>query len=105
MKTKREPTGFAKTFNDAGIFEAFNKATAFLESRGFSVGPTSAGDPCGILLGDFAIAKWRNLTTNERLLLHGKMTGDFRNGPVTIAIFNDAPLNARKAIKAKAVTA
>lgn len=40
----------------------------------------------GLLYGDWAIAKWRNLSPAERKQLDGRMEGDFRHGPVTIRI-------------------
>lgn len=36
--------------------------------------------------GDVLIAKWHNLSAKERAECDGVMTGDFRNGPVTINI-------------------
>jgi hypothetical protein len=40
--------------------------------------------------GDFISAKWKNLTTQERQKVDGIMTGDFRNGEVTIIIYEPA---------------
>lgn len=56
--------------------EARTKAEAALKAAGFSVGSRQRGAPSGILLGDYRIAKWRNLSTDEREQLHGKMMAD-----------------------------
>ncbi|WP_250467671.1 hypothetical protein [Caballeronia sp. GAFFF2] len=67
-------------------FEAVYSAEAWCAENGYSVGAAQQGAPRGLLRGDFAIAKWRNLSPAERLSLDGTMTGDMRNGPVTIHI-------------------
>ncbi|WP_321935555.1 hypothetical protein [Paraburkholderia sp. J8-2] len=47
--------------------------------------------PSGLLFGKFDwIAKWRNLTDDEREALHGTMSGDFREGPVVIFLKDEA---------------
>ena len=79
------------------VFGAVNAAEADLEARGFSVARMQAHQPSGILFGDFDIQKWRNLSTAHREALHGQMTGDFRNGPVTVRIFDTAPDEAKEA--------
>ena len=79
---------FTKVFNDKGAFEAYYKAEKFLKSRGFSVGSMQAGDPIGIMFGDYHIMKWRNLRQSDRDALHGQIIGDKRNGPVTINLFS-----------------
>ena len=52
----------------------------------FSYAPLCGDAPVGLLYGDWAIAKWRNLTPTERAQLDGRMEGEFRDGPVTIRI-------------------
>ena len=71
-------------FEQVGEFEAFHAAEAWCAANGISVGRMQAGSPCGLMRGDFDIAKWRNLNVIERQALHGEMTGDFRNGPVFV---------------------
>lgn len=88
----------SKTFTGAGEFEAMYAAERWLKERGFSVGRQQAHAPRGILFGDFEVAKWRNLSTEERVALHGTMTGDGRNGPITVLIFSHVPAVARAAL-------
>ncbi len=71
-----------------GDFEAYNKAIRWLEERGFSYGSMQRDEPIGILHGDYAIAKWRNLNDQERLDLDGVIKGDKRNGPVSVTIYD-----------------
>lgn len=71
-------------FDQVGTFAALYAAQDWCKANGISYGSSQAGAPTGLLRGDFAISKWRNLSTSERAELDGTMTGDFRNGPVTI---------------------
>lgn len=75
-----------KTFNQVGDFEAVHAAEEWCRKNGISVGSTQAGSPIGLLYGDYLISKWRNLNDKAREALDGTMTGDIRNGPVTINI-------------------
>jgi hypothetical protein len=86
------------TFCDAGDFAAERRAVALLENHGFSVGRMQHREPRGILFGNFDIQKWRNLSAAERAALHGVMTGDMRNGPVIVEIFESAPHEAKTAL-------
>jgi hypothetical protein len=82
------------TFNNAGTFAANYAAEDFARSCGFSVGSMQRGAPRGILYGDYLISKWRNMSRKEILALHGVMEGDFREGPVTIRLYDHAPAEA-----------
>ncbi|MBB5875857.1 hypothetical protein [Xanthomonas sp. 3498] len=73
-------------FNDTGDFAALRAAEAWCRERGVSYGSQQRGAPIGLLVGDYAIAKWRNLSKAERAALHGTITGDTRNGPVVLRI-------------------
>ena len=75
-----------RTFYGAADFEAKHAAIHYLLQRGFSVGRWQARSPAGILLGHFDIQKWRNLSSDDRAALHGKMYGDGRHGPITVEI-------------------
>ncbi len=74
------------TFSEPGDFQAVYAAERWCAENGYSVGPGCAGSPRGLLRGEWLIAKWRSLTKQERAALHGQMTGDMRNGPVTITL-------------------
>jgi len=89
MPTANQPA-LTKTFEQPGTFQAFYAAQQWLTKHGYSFGPTCRGQPVGILKGDFIIAKWRNLTDQEIEQLDGCLTGDMREGPVTVFL-NEAP--------------
>lgn len=74
-------------FNERGDFKAMYAAEKWCEANGYSVGSTERGSPRCLVRGDWVVAKWRNLTAAERLECHGVMTGDMRNGPVTVEVF------------------
>ena len=77
------------TFTSDGTdFSAINEARAWLWKHGYSVGVMQGPDPIGILKGDYDISKWRNMTREEIKALDGRVTGDKRNGPVTVHIYD-----------------
>lgn len=76
-------------FDRTGDFEACNAAEKWCRDRGISVGEMQGPAPRGLLVGDFWIAKWRNLNAAEKRALNGRMTGDMRHGPVTITFDDD----------------
>lgn len=59
-------------------------AEDWCRTNGVSVGCGEKGKPRGLLRGDFAISKWRNMNASEIAALDGRMTGDMRDGPVII---------------------
>lgn len=73
-----------ETFTGTRDFEANDKAEAWCEAHGLSVGRMQGAEQRGILLGNFDIQKWRNLNHGERMALHGVMSGDMRRGPVHV---------------------
>jgi hypothetical protein len=73
-------------FNNAGDFAAMYAAEDWCAKHGLSVGSSERGKPRGILFGDYAIAKWHNLRQADKDALHGTMSGDMRNGPITVAV-------------------
>lgn len=75
-----------KTFSEPGTFKALYAAEKWLTENGYSYGPGSAMHPVPVLKGDFIIAKWKNLTHKEIAQLDGKITGDFRDGPVRVTL-------------------
>jgi hypothetical protein len=91
-----------KTFSETGTWVAKNAAEEFLQLAGFSVGANQAHSPRGILFGDYAIMKWRNLRRRDIAALHGVMTGDGREGPLVVRIFERAPQEAKRAFHRQA---
>lgn len=77
---------FEKVFNQEGTFLAWYAASDWLKESGYSFGSMCGSLPIGVMRGDYAIAKWKNLTPKERNLCDGTVTGDFREGPVTVRL-------------------
>lgn len=65
---------FIITFTAPGRLTAYKMAEQALTENGFSVGHLQSGDPSGILLGEWDIQKWRNLSRQDRCDLHGVLT-------------------------------
>lgn len=76
-------------FDNLGDFAAVNAAEQWCSDHGISVAPMQRSAPRALLLGDYTIAKWRDLTTAEREAVNGTMTGDMRNGPVVVSLPGD----------------
>jgi hypothetical protein len=70
--------------------DAFNAAEKALAACGMSLGAMQAGDPAGIMFGDWSIQKWRNLRQHHRRDLHGVLTGARGSNTMTITIRGDA---------------
>lgn len=78
---------FQKEFNDSGDFNAWHTCKKWLKEHGYSCGSTSCRAPgVGVLKGDYCIAKMHNLTRDEIKQLDGLVTGNFREGPVTLTL-------------------
>ncbi len=78
------------SFKESGTFASYYAACGWLEKNGYSYGSTCCGrsNHCGLLKGDFNIAKWYNLTNKEIQQLDGIMTSyDYREGEVKIIIY------------------
>ena len=85
-------------FTQKGTWNAMIAAEKWCEDNGISVGNSCSMGPTGLMFGKYDwIAKWKNLTHQERLDLHGTMDGDFREGPVVI-ILKDEAVEANRAI-------
>ena len=77
---------FTKKFEGANTFEACRAAEDWCKKQGLSIGSMERGSPRGLMYGDYIIAKWRNLSWEERRALDGAMVGDMRNGPVCVEL-------------------
>lgn len=69
-----------------GNFEDCYAAEEWCKERDIAVGTMERGQPRGLLVGPYHIAKWHNLSGPERRELDGTMTGDMRHGPVTVEL-------------------
>lgn len=85
-------------FKNTGAFSALGSAQLFLTARGWSFGSASGKHPIGVMYGNVLIAKWKNLTDRERDQCHGIITGDLRNGPITISFRAHAPVEGLRAV-------
>lgn len=76
------------TFTQEGEFQAYYAACAWCEENGYSHGSMQRDAPIGILRGDWIIAKWRNLSAEERQQLDGTITRieTFREAPIHVVI-------------------
>jgi hypothetical protein len=73
-------------FTGNADWEALHKAEQWCRDNGYSYGALQADAPTGIVKGDADIAKWRNLSHSDRLLLDGRFEAPgrtYRTGPVT----------------------
>ena len=77
-------------FDQTGDFAASRAAEAWCAARGISVGVSDRTHIRGLLVGSYHIAKWHNLTRKEQRACDGTITGDGRNGPLTLRISRGA---------------
>lgn len=83
-----------KKFHVPGTFESMYAAQSWLRENGYDYGSTSAGNiPTGVMKGDYydygLPHKVKNFTKHEKNMLHGEITGDMREGPVFVKIFDN----------------
>jgi len=78
-------------YDDTEDFKAFRKAEQFAKANGMIVGSMARGMPIGLADENVYgyVAKWYNMTSEERKDLLGVIMGDKRNGPVTVILFDD----------------
>ena len=76
------------TFTQDGEFSAYYTATKWLQDHGYSYGSMCMDMPIGILKGSWCIAKWRNLSSEERQQLDGTISciNTFREAPIHVVI-------------------
>lgn len=70
-------------------FKALRMAEEWCKRSGYSIGSLQADAPTGLLRGDVAISKWRNMTQKQREALDGTISAPgrtYRTGPVYVRI-------------------
>lgn len=83
----KETIEFEPTPTDS-TFSAISKAREWCHENGFSVGSMARDMPIAIMSGDYQIAKWYNLSHQEREEIHGViLSNDFREGKCKIIIY------------------
>jgi hypothetical protein len=76
-----------KVFKSTGEdFSGITQAESWLKDNGYSFGSMQRSNPIGVVKGDAYISKWFNMTPNDKLSLDGTLTGDYRNGDVTLTL-------------------
>ena len=96
------PVSRIVTVEKDGDFQSYREAERILEAEGHITGSMCSPEPTGFApAADYEyIAKWRNLSSEDRRLLHGVIRpapgnptsgsrGGFRNGPLEILYFGD----------------
>lgn len=74
----------AGEFKSEETFGAYHEAEEYCKALGVSVGRMCHPLPTGLAKGEFDIAKWKNLSAEDKTLLDGVIVGDFREGPVKV---------------------
>lgn len=81
----------SKEFNLAGTFQSYYAAVDWVRSMGYESGSMSYPQPIAVMKGDYYSYdlphKWKNFSSKQRRSVHGVMVGEFRNGPVTVHLF------------------
>jgi len=62
--------------NTGAAFSGYHAACVWLREHGYSYGFMQAGSPAGVMLGDYAIMKWRNIPDEDRARLDGTIECD-----------------------------
>lgn len=78
----------------SGTFQAFYEAETLVKELGYEVGSMCAEDPIGFALGYDYVAKWYNLSRDDKNSLDGLLLhdGGFREGGVKVIFFNQPHL-------------
>lgn len=76
------------SFSVEGTFESYGKACEWCKENGYSYGSMCRDEPIALMKGDYIIAKWRNLSEDERHNSDGLMlSSDFREASVRVIIY------------------
>lgn len=80
--------------HNVGTFQSFYAAEALVKELGYEVGSMCADQPIGFALGYDYVAKWYNLSQENKNSLDGILLhdGGFREGGVRIVFFNQPHL-------------
>jgi hypothetical protein len=80
-----------QTFKVDGTFQSMCAAQAWIKEQGYSYGSSSAVEPVAVMKGDYYSyglpEKMKNFTASQKNSVHGIMTGDHREGPVTVYLY------------------
>ena len=80
-----------KEFKENGTFQSMYAAQKWLRDKGYDYGSTSAMHPTAVMKGDYSSYplpwKMKNFTAKEKASVHGIITGDMREGPVFVKLY------------------
>lgn len=89
MKRKIKLT---KSFTDHGTWNALHAAEKWLRDNGYDYGSMSYPMPTAVMKGDYYSYdlphKWKNFTPKQCNSVDGIITGNFREGPVEVTLYN-----------------
>lgn len=75
-------------FDVPGTWQALRSAERWCTEKGYGTGSGDYPNPIAISDGPYDhTQKWHNFTTHEKKTCFGIITGDMREGPMTIRIF------------------
>lgn len=78
-------------FNVPETFDSYYAAVGWAKQAGYDAGSMSFPHPTALMRGDYYSYglphKWKNFTKNEIRSVHGVIIGNFREGPVTVHLF------------------
>ena len=85
-------------FIPSGTFGAFYKSEALLKKLGYRTGSMCNTEPIGFAYKYDRVAKWHNLSKEDKSLLDGIVlqVGGFREGGVMIVFFNQPHLSEQE---------
>lgn len=85
-----------KQFLVYGTFKSMYAANGWIRENGYDFGSTCALQPTAIMKGDYYSYdlphKWKNFSSSQKASIAGVMTGDLRDGPVFVRIFEQINL-------------
>ncbi len=80
-----------KEFKAEGTFQSMYAAQRWLKENGYDYGSNSATQPTAVMKGNYydynLPHKMKNFTAKQKNSVHGIITGDMREGPVFVTIY------------------
>jgi len=88
-------------FSDKGTWRALRSAESYVSKLGYEYGSLCYPMPLAFMMDRYNLPeKWKNMTAKERNNVDGVIIGDYREGPVSVIIFNKSSiLNIKEEIK------
>lgn len=87
-----------QVFDEKGTFKSLYAAQSYLRSNGYSYGSSSRIHPIAAMKGEYELPqKWYNMSDLDKTLIDAVIvSNDFREGIVSVIIFDEIPENAIK---------